>query len=290
MNISANPLRDWAPPSTTKEGFANVARWIALDCDGEVFIYRKFSELAARNLLYLQCELLDLEKHFNELDSNDAGSDDMDIKDAARTWETLTQQCESGNKEAQIRKQVIVRLRAKLKEYHEALILQEGIMRLKQPNKRVLDAYRNWFMKPYPALGGQAKKALEISDDLVNLSTLPEADILSSTLRRYWPVNEEFSRDGLHRIGRFSEKSISNIVAIISTLLAAILLIGSITSLYFATTDAVKLGLVAVFTLVFALSVGLMTNARRAEIFAATAAYAAVLVVFVSGNISSLQE
>ncbi|GFG18546.1 hypothetical protein IFM61392_10601, partial [Aspergillus lentulus] len=268
--------------------FANVARWIALDCDGEVFIYRKFSELAARNLLYLQCELLDLEKHFNELDSNDAGSDDMDIKDAARTWETLTQQCESGNKEAQV---------------HEALILQEGIMRLKQPNKRVLDAYRNWFMKPYPALGGQAEKALDISDDLVNLSTLPEADILSSTLRRYWPVNEEFSRDGLHCIGRFSENSISDII---STLLAAILLIGSITSLYFTTTDAVNLGLVAVFALVFALSVGLLTNARRAEIFAATAAYvmlsvfhghcyyntryAAVLVVFVSGNISSLQE
>lgn len=82
----------------------------------------------------------------------------------------------------------------------------------------------------------------------------------------------EFSRDGLHRIGRSSEKSISNIVAIISSLLAAILLIGSITNLYFATTDAVKLGLVAVF-MVFALSVGLMTNARRAEIFAATVAY-----------------
>ncbi|KAF4167130.1 hypothetical protein CNMCM6936_005658 [Aspergillus lentulus] len=138
--------------------------------------------------------LLDLEKHFNELDSNDAGSDDMDIKDAARTWETFTQQCESGNKEAQVRKQMIVRLHAKLKDYHEALILQEGIMRLKQPNKRVLDAYRNWLLKSYPALGGQAKKALDISDDLVNLSTLPEVDILSSTLRRYWPVNEEFSR------------------------------------------------------------------------------------------------
>ncbi len=41
------------------------------------------------------------------------------------------------------------------------------------------------------------------------------------------------------------------------------------------------------FTVGFAISVGLLTNARRAEVFAATAAYAAVLVVFVSGNLGN---
>jgi hypothetical protein len=45
------------------------------------------------------------------------------------------------------------------------------------------------------------------------------------------------------------------------------------------------LGLLTVFTLLFAGSIGLLTNARRAEVFAATAAYAAVLVVFVSGDL-----
>jgi len=42
-----------------------------------------------------------------------------------------------------------------------------------------------------------------------------------------------------------------------------------------------KMGLVTAFVTGFALWVGLLTNARRAEIFAATAAYAAVLVVYV---------
>lgn len=83
---------------------------------------------------------------------------------------------------------------------------------------------------------------------------------------------EEFSRDGLHRIGRYKEESISNAVAILNILLAAFLLIGSIVGLYFATNDAVKLGLIAMFTATFALSIGLMTNGGRAEIFAATAA------------------
>jgi hypothetical protein len=38
------------------------------------------------------------------------------------------------------------------------------------------------------------------------------------------------------------------------------------------------------FTAAFALSIALLTSARRAGIFAATAAYAAVLVVLVSGG------
>jgi hypothetical protein len=73
-------------------------------------------------------------------------------------------------------------------------------------------------------------------------------------------------------MGRFSEKSISIAVAVISILVVPVLLVGSITGLYLVTNDAAKLGMIAAFTAAFALSVSLMTNARRAEIFAATAA------------------
>jgi hypothetical protein len=60
--------------------------------------------------------------------------------------------------------------------------------------------------------------------------------------------------------------------------LAATLLIGSIVALYLVPEPKAKLGLVAAFTMFFALSLAMCTNARRAEVFAATAAYAAVLV------------
>ncbi len=46
-----------------------------------------------------------------------------------------------------------------------------------------------------------------------------------------------------------------------------------------------RLDMVALFTVLFAGVVGLLTNARRAEIFASSAAYAAVLVVYVSGTL-----
>lgn len=100
-----------------KEGFADVARWISLDPDNETFIYRRFNQLAARNLLYLQSELLAIEKQLDELDKNDALSDDMTLKDSARTWETLVSLHENGNTDAKTRMDLIVKLRAKLKEY-----------------------------------------------------------------------------------------------------------------------------------------------------------------------------
>lgn len=65
------------------------------------------------------------------------------------------------------------------------------------------------------------------------------------------------------------------------------LLVGSIIGLYFVHSNGVRLGMIAAFTILFTLSMALFTNARRAETFAATAAYAAVLVVFVSGNLAS---
>ena len=47
------------------------------------------------------------------------------------------------------------------------------------------------------------------------------------------------------------------------------------------------MGLMAMFMVLFAISVAVLTNAKRAEIFASTAAYAAVLVVFASSPLAS---
>lgn len=66
--------------------------------------------------------------------------------------------------------------------------------------------------------------------------------------------------------------------------MAAILLLGAIVLLRLRVQRNTQLGLIARFTVLFAASVGVLTNARRAEIFASIAAYAAVLVVFVSST------
>jgi len=72
----------------------------------------------------------------------------------------------------------------------------------------------------------------------------------------------------------------------ISTFLSALLLFLPIYILYnvSASQPALALGLIAMFTTLFAITVALITNARKAEVFGSCAAYAAVLVVFVSGG------
>ena len=71
----------------------------------------------------------------------------------------------------------------------------------------------------------------------------------------------------------------------VNIVLAAAFLFGAIYNLYYVQRDQVKLGLIAGYTVAFAMAIGLVTNAKRSEIFGACAAYAAVLVVFVSGNL-----
>ncbi|KAI0855357.1 hypothetical protein F4860DRAFT_519960 [Xylaria cubensis] len=271
------------------EGYAAVAGWIALDPDNETFVFRKFDKLAARNLLCMQSELLSIEKELTVFDSQDAqeAQDDLRAKDTARTWETLINRSSTGHDGSRRRLELLDRLRSKIREYHEALLLQSQIAQLHRPNRRVLDTLRHWFKKPEPMLGGEAKKFLDDENDLVALKPAAELDYLSQFLRRHWVVNTEMARDGRAKIGRFHERAISLTTSVITICIAAFLLIGSITGFYFVESDAVKLGLIAAFTSVFALSLVLITNARRAEIFAATAAYAAVLVVFVSGDISN---
>jgi uncharacterized membrane protein YkgB len=70
----------------------------------------------------------------------------------------------------------------------------------------------------------------------------------------------------------FNETAISRIVGVIAVIVAAFFLIGAIMVLYFVNNVGRRLGIVSVFTVSFAATVGLLTNAKRAEIFASTAA------------------
>jgi uncharacterized membrane protein YqjE len=76
-------------------------------------------------------------------------------------------------------------------------------------------------------------------------------------------------------------------VTSLSVTIAAFLLACPIVVLYFVTNPNARLALVITFIVFFALGLSVTTSANRDAIFAATAAYAAVLVVFVSGDLAN---
>lgn len=88
------------------------------------------------------------------------------------------------------------------------------------------------------------------------------------------------TRDG--RVASFDDNKIRLTVAVISFCVASALLYGANLNLYYVRDERAVLGLIAVWMIAFALCVGLLTNAKRSEIFSASTAYAAVIVLFVS--------
>ncbi len=83
----------------------------------------------------------------------------------------------------------------------------------------------------------------------------------------------EPNRQPWDRLYYAPETRISKAVGVLSIVMSGGLLVGAIISLYLITKPAARLGLVTMWTVLFALSVSVLSTARRSELFAATAAY-----------------
>jgi hypothetical protein len=72
----------------------------------------------------------------------------------------------------------------------------------------------------------------------------------------------------------FQERRVRSVGALISAFLSAVLLMGAIVCLLLVASYSMglRVGMIVLFTGMFAGVVGLLTNARRAEIFGSTAA------------------
>ena len=127
---------------------------------------------------------------------------------------------------------------------------------------------------------------LDDAQDLVALHSRKHTDALSTLVLNWWPGS---AHNGSGHTEYVHERKIAFVVSILSTLIAAVLLVGSILTLYFVTEPSPRLALVIMFIMLFAAGIRFTTSAIRDSIFAATAAYAAVLVVFVSGDLGNAQ-
>ena len=129
-------------------------------------------------------------------------------------------------------------------------------------------------------LWGRDASLFDDEQDLVALAPV-ETDRLNIILENYfgWLFKQKDSENCKERRSEglfyYPRHRIQAASAVISVFASAFLLIGGVVSLL-STSDArtaPRIGLIVVFTSIFAAVVGLLTNARRSEIFGATAAY-----------------
>ncbi|CAO2647995.1 Nn.00g089170.m01.CDS01 [Neocucurbitaria sp. VM-36] len=261
-------------------GYPSLAAFIASDRDRTTLIYKRFDELAARNLLYLQSELAELHSEQRAFDQEDLISD-LDTKQCARSFADFKKAAsQAGNNTKQEERwQLMSRIRQAMKEYREALLFESTLASLPRPSKTVLGAFQQTFYhegddnaEPFPTLGGHSAGLYDDIDDLVALSVQEAPDRLTNFAQEHLGFLFPDRKRSRRGIAYASDRAISSFIAWFSTFLAALLLIGAIVVLYKVRSPDWRLGLIATFTTLFAGSVGLLTNARRAELFAATAA------------------
>lgn len=280
------------------DGFPGVAAFIARDPDSETYVFRKFKTLTARALLHKQSELVDLERQLYDFDYEATSSTQPEPMRSLRNWEFFEKHAASDTLQAK-RKGLIDDIETKLQRYHKMLLIESEVAKLDGPSDRVLKAYQNDFKGGANGtefkLGGRSEEILDDRRDLVALKQPHNKDLLSTLLLNQWLFS---TKDLTGRYGScnekpraryFEESTLLKLVNIVSTLIAGALLIGSILIFYFVTQPDLRLGLVILFMVLFAIGMGLTTGASRDSMFAATAAYAAVLVVSISGNLGTDQ-
>ncbi|RDL30750.1 uncharacterized protein BP5553_10095 [Venustampulla echinocandica] len=284
-------LESNSTPLEYLEGYSDLAAFKASDT--QFSVWRRFDRLGAQNLLYYEAEVQHLEFELEKLDEDDkniirTGSESEKIgTDArARCWEVLVIQVDRGDEKAIERLDLIMRLRVAMKEYEKALLRRNRISSFGKPDHNSFLAFSKWFRTRVP-LRDTGFHLLDDEDDLCCADAGEAPDRLSSLIQRhlgyYVRQNKQIPQSwGEGQLYYYPTERIAWIVAILSVLISTILLIVAIVVLYFVKPMGTRLGIVAAFTVMFTAFIGLLTNARRAEIFGSTAAYAAVLVVFVS--------
>jgi len=97
-------------------------------------------------------------------------------------------------------------------------------------------------------------------------------------------VKRPLPEDPESEITQYEESNLTTTVSIISIVVASLFPLASIIVLFFVDSPSTRLGIIVGFAALFSLSLALLTNARKIEIFAATAAFAAVQVVFITNG------
>ena len=94
-------------------------------------------------------------------------------------------------------------------------------------------------------------------------------------------------RSGKEHINLYSHQRFETVASVLVTVMASVLLLAPIAILYTMPRKGLpQIGVIFFFIQVFAVCCALLTTAKKHEVYMTTAAYAAVLVVFLGNNYS----
>ncbi|KAF2125112.1 hypothetical protein P153DRAFT_360718 [Dothidotthia symphoricarpi CBS 119687] len=260
-------------------------------------IYRAFDYLHSRVILEMQDELRCLEDNLSQLDAEDNNSRRNKCLMSRASDE---KQAKRDNKPCSDRTTLLSTIRDKLVSYDEVLMKARELNAFQRPSKRDYRSLRRWFRSKAPLNYEREEEFIKRKEDLITLRQGREwagfdgwieecINKLPSRLSKYLFTTPELRKKSDDPLMSFySISRIEKLASLIITSVIFILLVLPVVAMYKPTSvggrnstfDAV--GILVVFTLLFSAAMSLLTMAKRHELFAASAAYCAVLVVFIS--------
>lgn len=155
------------------------------------------------------------------------------------------------------------------------MIRRNQVLSLEKPARKPFKAFQGWFKDRVP-LRGSGFHLLDGPniEDMIALGKQAEPDRISALLHHHLGYRCRRERKTPRSWGKmyyYNADRISTLVAILSTLVAAAVLIGAILALHLVKPMGIRLGIVGAFTVTFAISLVLFTSARKVEIYGATA-------------------
>ncbi|KIW64272.1 hypothetical protein PV04_09219 [Phialophora macrospora] len=269
-------------------------------------VFRRFLILNARNLLCMQAEIIHLEHGLRLTIRND-----REAVDSVRSrFEYEIEVLKGPHKDQRdgVQWQRTLELRRLLKEYNEALLQFERLCRLAPANEADLSVLRELTEKS-DERGESWLRGCEFDtwedehfDDLTSLAGHHEdKDALSRFIdnivrsvyhrhighKRHDPISviETWGSAGRPRtIINYPDKHVTTTIDTLSTILASILPTVAALGIYLINNQMKRMAAIVLSTLLFSTTLTLIARPKRVEVFTASAAFAAVLVVFVGNS------
>lgn len=273
----------------------------------ELGMFRTFSGLEARSLLYMQAELLQIESDMEafvslpEMDPFDRSflyAEEKEASDDAVIWRA---------KFVELREKLSVycEMMYHLRFYHvstnmnvdDTLLQVAAVNSLSKPHLSDLQFLRKWI--DHRCGGDSFLSAIEGgpwkdpgTKDLILLSGDNQpgdrlAEALSSTII---PIYHRLIGRRLHRtvedvdfaaVWEYKKEALDLFGNILCMFLSASVPTLSIFALYFLQSMVARLAAIMIFSLLFSWMMTFVVEGRRSDVWAATTAFAAVLVVFI---------
>jgi len=269
------------------EGFPRIAAY--QNSDTSTALYRRFGNLHARSLLYKEIELTSLEAELAKIDNDDGANSDDDW----RIGQSIHHENGKGNEK---RKALIEEIDRKMEIYDNILLRDNRLRSLRRPSERVHRDYMDYIYTEQPFIEEDLRFIYHEQDFVTVqeyedswLDYLMHRFITLKVIRYIFVSRADRYKTSDPHVRYYSAERLGTLVKIIISVCSiALLLIPIYLFLTIDLSTEWMASITLIFAFLFATAMSLSTNAKRQEVFAATAAYCAVLVVFI-GNLQQKQ-